>query len=68
VSDECRESALTLHTQLLIVGAGPYGLATAALARRNGIDTMVCGRRMDFWKNRGRSCLRTRHPALCREP
>ena len=27
------------HTPLLVIGAGPYGVATAARARSQGIDT-----------------------------
>lgn len=37
-------------TTLLIIGAGPYGLSTAAHAQRLGIDTHVLGRPMAFWK------------------
>ena len=37
-------------TDLLIVGAGPYGLAVAAYARHLGIDHVVVGKPMDFWK------------------
>jgi FAD-dependent urate hydroxylase len=40
---------LTTRTELLVVGAGPYGLSTAALAREQGIDVVVLGRSMDFW-------------------
>ncbi len=34
---------------LLVVGAGPYGLAVAARAIERGIDTAVVGRPMGFW-------------------
>jgi hypothetical protein len=37
-------------TSLLVIGAGPYALSTAALARDRGIDTMVVGRPMGFWR------------------
>jgi pyridine nucleotide-disulfide oxidoreductase len=37
-------------TELLVVGAGPYALSTAALARERGIDTTVVGRPMAFWR------------------
>jgi FAD-dependent urate hydroxylase len=37
-------------TQLLVVGAGPYALSTAALARERGIETVVVGRPMGFWR------------------
>jgi cation diffusion facilitator CzcD-associated flavoprotein CzcO len=39
------------YTPLLIVGAGPFGLALSAYARRLQIDHMVVGRAMDFWKS-----------------
>jgi cation diffusion facilitator CzcD-associated flavoprotein CzcO len=38
------------HTQLLVIGAGPYALSAAALAREQGIQTMVLGRPMGFWR------------------
>jgi len=31
------------NTELLVIGAGPYGLATAAHAQRQGIETLVLG-------------------------
>ena len=33
-----------------MIGAGPYALSTAALARERGIGTVVVGRPMGFWK------------------
>lgn len=36
-------------TQLLIVGAGPYGLATAAYAKKRGVDFRLLGRPVEFW-------------------
>jgi FAD-dependent urate hydroxylase len=39
-----------VDTQLLVVGAGPYGLSTAAFALEHDINTVVLGRPMDFWK------------------
>jgi FAD-dependent urate hydroxylase len=38
------------HTQLLVIGAGPYGLATAAAARADGIQPLVVGEPMEFWR------------------
>jgi thioredoxin reductase len=35
---------------LLIIGAGPFGLAMAVQARELGIDHVVLGQPMDFWK------------------
>jgi hypothetical protein len=39
-----------IDTQLLVIGAGPYALSTAALARERGIHTMVLGSPMGFWR------------------
>jgi FAD-dependent urate hydroxylase len=39
-----------VDTQLLVIGAGPYALSAAALARDSGIDTVVLGRPMGFWQ------------------
>jgi thioredoxin reductase len=36
--------------ELLVIGAGPYGLSTAALAEERGVDTLVVGRPMGFWR------------------
>ena len=38
------------RTQLLIIGAGPYGLAAARLAKIRGLDYHVSGLCMSFWK------------------
>ncbi|HEY1636843.1 MAG TPA: FAD-dependent oxidoreductase [Acidimicrobiales bacterium] len=37
-------------TPLLVLGAGPYALSVAALARRHGIETRVVGKPMSFWR------------------
>lgn len=36
--------------ELLIVGAGPFGLAMAAQAQADGVDYRVVGKPMDFWR------------------
>ena len=41
---------MTATTSLLVIGAGPYALSTAALAREHGIDTVTVGRPMGFWR------------------
>ena len=38
------------QAQLLVIGAGPYGLSTAALARERGVQTTVVGHPMSFWR------------------
>lgn len=37
-------------TDVLIIGAGPFGLAVAAHAQDLGMDCMVVGKTMEFWK------------------
>lgn len=39
------------RTHLLVIGAGPYGLATAAYARRVGIEPHIVGQPMSFWRD-----------------
>src|SRR4051812_23846539 len=36
--------------ELLVIGAGPYGLAVAAEARRRGLSVTVAGEPMRFWR------------------
>jgi cation diffusion facilitator CzcD-associated flavoprotein CzcO len=42
---------MTTTTSLLVIGAGPYALSTAAFAGQHGIDTVVVGRPMGFWRD-----------------
>ena len=39
------------HTDLLVIGAGPYAYSAAAYARENGIATRIVGRPMAFWRD-----------------
>ena len=39
------------HIPLLVIGAGPYGLSTAAHAKRHGINPLVVGDPMGFWRH-----------------
>jgi FAD-dependent urate hydroxylase len=34
---------------LVVIGAGPYGIATAARAIESGLETMVVGHPLGFW-------------------
>jgi cation diffusion facilitator CzcD-associated flavoprotein CzcO len=43
------EQEAPVHTPLLVIGAGPYGLATAAYAKHTDIDQLVVGEPMAFW-------------------
>src|SRR5688500_2796421 len=36
---------------LLIIGAGPYGLSAAAAAKDAGLDFRIVGRPMAFWRD-----------------
>jgi FAD-dependent urate hydroxylase len=47
---EWKAQSMEESTDLLIIGAGPYGLAVAAYAQHLGIDHVVVGKPMDFWK------------------
>jgi thioredoxin reductase len=38
------------RTSLLVIGAGPYGVAVAAHARAQGIDTVIAGQPMALWR------------------
>ncbi len=44
------ETHLPSETELLVVGAGPYGLGVAAYARTLGLDPVIVGRPMAFWR------------------
>lgn len=41
---------MTRDTDILIIGAGPFGLALAAQVRQLGFDHLVVGRPMEFWR------------------
>src|SRR5215470_14895830 len=38
------------HTSFLIIGAGPYSIAAAAYAKYLGVDVIIVGKPLDFWK------------------
>ena len=48
---------------LLIIGAGPYGLSTAAYARGQGLDFRLLGEPMGFWKQHMPAGMLLRSPA-----
>ena len=40
------------HTELLVIGAGPYAYSAAAHARTRGIRTRIVGKPMSFWREK----------------
>jgi cation diffusion facilitator CzcD-associated flavoprotein CzcO len=48
------------RTRLLVIGAGPFGLAIAAFAGRSGVDALVVGEPMAFWKSHMPAGMRLR--------
>jgi cation diffusion facilitator CzcD-associated flavoprotein CzcO len=51
---------MTPAHDVAVVGAGPYGLATAAHLRAHGLDVHVFGREMEFWERRMPEGMRLR--------
>jgi cation diffusion facilitator CzcD-associated flavoprotein CzcO len=45
------ETTMAPHLPLLIIGAGPYGLAMSVYAGCKNIEHVVVGKTMDFWKS-----------------
>ncbi len=54
-------ASTTEPSDVVVVGAGPYGLAAAAHLRAAGVETRVFGRTMEFWRERmpGKMLLRS---------
>ena len=51
------------RAELLVVGAGPFGLAVAAEAAHQGIEYVVVGRPMSFWRDRMPAGMLLRSPS-----
>jgi cation diffusion facilitator CzcD-associated flavoprotein CzcO len=49
-TDAVEDGQARTHVPLLVIGAGPYGLATAACAKNAGIEQLVVGKPMAFWR------------------
>lgn len=45
------DAELPVDEELVVVGAGPFGLAVAADARRHGVRCRVLGEPMGFWRH-----------------
>jgi len=66
LADPCTPVERTpLTKQVVIIGAGPYGLSTAAHLKHAGVDPYVFGQPMSFWKNSmpGGMLLRSKNEA-----
>lgn len=50
--------------EVAIVGAGPYGLAAAAHLRARGVDLIVFGRPLEFWRTQTPRGMLLRSPYL----
>src|SRR5262245_6780746 len=48
--------------EVLVVGAGPYGLSASAYLKSRGIDMRVFGQPMDFWANKMPAGMLLRSP------
>ncbi len=48
---KAQSERLAGRTDLLIIGAGPFGLAMAAYARHLGLNYLIVGQPMGFWKS-----------------
>src|SRR5262245_14771921 len=46
-----------MNTDLLIIGAGPFGLALAAQATHDQIDHVIVGKPIQFWHANMRKCM-----------
>jgi FAD-dependent urate hydroxylase len=49
-NSEAVDGQTRTHVPLLVIGAGPYGLATASCAKHAGIEQVVVGKPMAFWR------------------
>ena len=54
----------TPDTEVVIIGAGPYGLSAAAHLRSAGVDVRVFGRPMQFWAEKMPAGMLLRSPRV----
>ena len=45
-----KTSAAAKTTDVLIIGAGPFGICLAAHVQKLGLDYLMVGKPMEFWK------------------
>src|SRR5262245_45886676 len=44
-------SGMAVLYDAIVVGAGPYGLSTAAHLCEQGLNILVCGKPLEMWRN-----------------
>ncbi len=54
----------TADCEVAIIGAGPYGLSTAAHLKAAGVDVRIFGKPMDFWATRMPAGMLLRSPRV----
>src|SRR5678809_697012 len=51
IRDRFTNRTVQRKTDVLIIGAGPFGLSIAAGASQLGIDHLIVGKPMEFWRS-----------------
>ena len=54
----------TIETEVVIIGAGPYGLSAAAHLKAAGVDVRIFGRPMKFWTEKMPAGMLLRSPRI----
>ena len=54
----------TIETEVVIIGAGPYGLSAAAHLKAVGVDVRIFGRPMEFWTEKMPAGMLLRSPRI----